>query len=60
MEIGRVRKAMIKNMGRNVIWNWEWERRAIINLIKFIFKLLLDIVQLKNLAINVITLFCIA
>lgn len=51
---------MIKNMGRNVIWNWEWERRAIINLIKFIFKLLLDIVQLKNLAINVITLFCIA
>lgn len=58
--MGRVRKAMIKKMGGKVVWSWEWERSAIINLIKFIFKLLLDIVQLKSLDINVITLFCIA
>lgn len=36
------------------MWRWEWERSVIVNLIKSICNLLLDVVQLKVLGINVI------
>lgn len=36
------------------MWSCEWERSVIVNLIKSICNLLLDVVQLKVLGINVI------